>query len=46
MKDKNIYYIDHDFIVVILNTQSKNLNSIVNKSQKYLGITAVLAFLF
>lgn len=37
MKDKNIYYIDHDFIVVILNAQSKNLNSTVDKSQKCLG---------
>lgn len=46
MKDKNTYYIDCDFIMVILNAQSKNLNSIVDKSQKCLGITAVLALLF
>lgn len=46
MKDKNTYYIDRDFIMVILNAQSKNLNSIVDKSQKCLGITAVLALLF
>lgn len=32
MKDKNIYYIDHDFIIVILNAQSENLNNVVDKS--------------
>jgi len=46
MKHENIY-IDHDCTMVVLNAQSKNLYSTVDKSQKCLGICGgLLAFLF